>query len=152
MFIGPMSFEMVKPQLTAVYTTSVKPLVDVAVMKLHKVAMDLHSLDRNRLGLIGAGVVVVLFVIWRMLSSYISLFGVASLLLTGTCTSVVWLVGDSGIFLIVIVTRVQLGRCQLLPASMLHAAGALPRRRSLSKRRLELGVSCPMLRPRVCLI
>lgn len=74
MFLAPMCFDMLKTQLRAVYDSSLKPIVSKALAAIHKAHGKIVSLDRNRLALVGVGVLVSLFIVWQLLGSYIGIF------------------------------------------------------------------------------
>ena len=75
---------MLRPQLTALYTTSLKPTVTMIVAKGHGLAATLSGMDRNRRLTVAAGAVVLLFILWQLFGSLVSLRCIVSCALTST--------------------------------------------------------------------
>lgn len=84
MFLAPITFEMLRPQLTGLYTSSLKPTVTKVVAKAHGIAATLSGMDRNRRLTVAAGVVVALLIVWQLFGSFIGLRCIASCALTST--------------------------------------------------------------------
>lgn len=82
LFAFPTVFAMVRPQVTAVYTASVKPILNQVIMKAHVLAAPLAKVAALPAYMTAGGAVASILVFWWLFSSWVSICCILSCLAT----------------------------------------------------------------------